>query len=565
MIAEALFALPLFGATKQVLGHPSSVIIGWMGDRNASGVHVDENTSLRFSGVWAARSKISSLIAQMPCKVFSKSTVGVRTEETEHSLYPLLHDEPNPDMDSFLFWEMLTDWWVSYGNAYAEKEMTGGGEVTALWPIHPSRIRPNRPSADFDKWIIAGNPSTELPRSDVLNIVGPFSVDGVFGRGVIESALESIGAGMAIDKYRGSFFANDATPPGVLQHPGKLGDTARANMRREWKSLHGGPDNKGNIAVLWEGMTYTKIGSDPEQTKLIESAKFSIEECARWFDLPPHVLKDLARATFSNIDSQQISLVVDCLVPRLVRIEKSIKRQLLSKRDKERGLFIKFIVDGLLRGDPKTRAEVNNLYLRAGVVNRNEVRGQDERNPIPNGDEYFVSQDMIPVSMLIKLKQAEVDNAQNPPEPVVQPAEEPEEPTEIDDEEDARQQKIIEAAEAAVLDVLSLMLRKEIEGVQRAANHPSEFITKLESFYESHSQRFLAAVRAPLTVWLLARGDDATGNRLHSMWIAHSETSKQRLLTAAECSAADLKASVEACVAKWTDRPKELISCFTTH
>lgn len=559
MIAEALFALPMLAATKQVLGHPASGVIGWMGGRNASGVHVDEHTSLGFSGVWAARSKIAGAIASLPCKTFMARDDGGRMEERKHKLYRILHDEPNPGMDSFLFWEAVTDWWVSYGNGYAEKEMTVGGEVAALWPIHPTRIRPNRPSADFDAWIVYGNPTVELPREDVLNIVGPFSCDGVFGRGVIEAAMESIGAGMAIDKYRGSFFANDATPPGVLQHPGKLSPEARNNMRSEWRSLHGGPDNRGNIAVLWEGMTYTKIGSDPEQTKLIESAQFSITEMARWFDLPPHVLKDLTRATFSNIDSQQISLVVDSYLPRIVRMEKSLNRQLLTERDKDRGLFIKFIVDGLLRGDPKLRAEVNNLYLRAGVINRNEVRVQDDRNPIENGNEYFVSQDMIPVSMLMKLKQAELDNAAtiplNPPEP--KPQDDPPADDEPTDEDAARLSGIVEAVEAVLLDVLTLMVRKESEGALRAANQPAEFIPKLEAFYESHSQRFIAAVRAPLTAWLVARG--VAEPTVESLCERHCGQSRELLLKAAECSPAELKMSVEACVATWTIRPKELL------
>lgn len=460
MILDWLYGGGGNAATVEMLGHPAAGVIGWTGPTGTSGVHVTPDTALGWSGVWAAQNKISGALASLPGKV-SQKVGATRNDATEHSLYPVVHDEPNEDMDSFVFWEMMHNWWVGRGNAFAEKELNGAGEVMGLWPIHPTRVRVYQPRGGARRWLVLGNqgsPSVTIPWEDMLNIVGPLSDDGIIGRGVIDQALESIGVAIATERYMGAYFGNGARPAGVLEHPTKLSPEARSNIRKEWNQVHQGPDNSNKVAVLWEGMKYIKVGTDPEQSQLIEAAQFRITDMARWYDLPPHVLADLTRSTFSNIDSQQISLVVDSYRTRIIRVEKSLRRQLFTQRDKDRGFFVRFVLDGLLRGDPKMRAETSAIKLRHGAFTINDWLAQEDMNPIgPEGDKRFIEANMTTIDKVGEEKPAPPPNL--PRLPV-----DDEEDTEIDDEDQDDEEEEEEARHQELLGGL-----KELKGIGTAA------------------------------------------------------------------------------------------------
>ncbi len=242
-------------AVKQSLGHPASGILGLFNGANDSGHVVNEETAIGYSGVWAASNKISGALSVMPKKVFEKIEGGGR-KEAGLPVNKVISAEPNADMDASIYWDMMIGWWMNLGNAFSEIVRNGAGQPAELWPIHPSRMRMNRMESNDIIWSVSNNNGmdTLIDDADILNLVGPFSNNGIIGRGIFEVASQSIGIGLANENTQASFYANGMRPAGILTHDSTLSPTARENIRREWSSVHGGKGNKGKIAVLWQGM-----------------------------------------------------------------------------------------------------------------------------------------------------------------------------------------------------------------------------------------------------------------------------------------------------------------------
>lgn len=394
---------------------PQNSIGNWPDDDDVgprrAGVRVNGASALTFSGCWAATNAIAGLFGTLPCKLYRKTDAG-REEAESHSLSALLAAEPNGDMDSFIFWEMMTQWWVNYGNAFAEiQRRKESGQIVALWPIHPSRVRPEKGNDQewTGRWLVRNNSGSDsvFDASELLNIVGALSDDGIVGKGVISYAATTIGTALAEQGYRGEFYANGGRPSGVLEHPQKLSDTARDNLRREWRTVHG---RSNEVAILWEGMKFNPVTVSPEHAEIINSSVFSIQEIARFYDLPPHVLYELSHGTFANVEEMNRFLVTHSYNRRIVRVEKAIQRQLLSEAEKRQKHFIKFNVDAFLRGNPKEQAEILEIEFRNGVTSADEWRALKDRNKLPdNGDVYWVRRDMAPTKLVIESAKKSVE------------------------------------------------------------------------------------------------------------------------------------------------------------
>lgn len=536
-----------------------------VGRKTKAGQVVTQETALGISSVWAASNKIGGMFGSLPCKMYRKDG-DKRIERSDHSLHYLIHDEPNPDMDSFVFWEMMGVWWVNKGNAFAEIERKGGkreGRITALWPIHWSRVSLEWNEAKTTyRWRIKNNttPDVYLESWEVLNIVGPLSCDGIIGRGVIDHLSNIIGIAMAVDEYRGAFFESGGKPGGVLKHPKTLDKAARENLRREWKAVHSGAAGAHEVAILWEGMDYTQIGVDAEKAQMVRAAEFTVTEMARAYDLPPHVLQDLTRSTFSNIDSQQISLVVDSYRPRIVRVEKSIQRQLLTPAEKAQRHYFRFNVDGMLRGDPKARAETNQIKLQNGSLTIDEWLIQDEKNPVGGaiGGARFIPANFTTVEKLV--------TAPIEPDPLavetVDVADE--EVDETEGEGTALSTRTRIAAYTVASGAMERMLRKEANEAKRAAGKPDTFAAWLESFYGKYAATLASAICAEVGLCLAVEGSDADADTQTQLVVAqHIDRSKQDLLDAADGSRETFAARVELVTDQWmTDRTKlELVKC----
>ena len=270
--------------------------------------------------------------------------MAARKKALDHPLYNLLHDEPNPEMSSFVFRETLMTHLLLWGNAYAQIIRNGKGEVIALYPLMPNRMVVDRDTKG--RLYYQYTTSTEdaptmkgvtvnLPPSDVLHIPG-LGFDGLVGYSPIAMAKNAIGMAIACEEYGAKFFANGAAPGGVLEHPGTIKDPQR--VRESWQSTFGGSGNSNKIAVLEEGMKYTPIGISPEQAQFLETRKFQVNEIARIFRVPPHMVGDLEKSSFSNIEQQSLEFVKYTLDPWVVRWEQDHSPVAPACRTRNRGI-----------------------------------------------------------------------------------------------------------------------------------------------------------------------------------------------------------------------------------
>ena len=390
------------------------------GSQSLSGEVVNEESALTYSAVWNAVSLISGTIGSLPLHLMQRKDTARRIAE-DRKMYAVLHDQWNPLMTAMAGRECMMAHILTWGNGYAEKVTDVFGEVRQLWPITPNRVRPMMMDGELVYRITLPNtmPDVILPREKVLHIPG-LGFDGFMGYSVISMARKSIGLGMAMETF-GSLFFGQGTHPGVIvSHPGKLGPESYKNMKGALTEAYSGLGQSHRLMLLEEGLKMEKVGIPNNDAQFLESRNFQIPEIARWFNLPPHKLKDLTRSSFSNIESEQISFVRDSIMPWLVRLEQNYQMQLLTPSDRDlsgRGRYYwKHSVEGLLRADSTGRAAFYGPMLDRGVFSINEVREYEDKDPIPGGDEHFVDLNKIPLSMVEEWFRKKIDNLQLTPE-----------------------------------------------------------------------------------------------------------------------------------------------------
>ena len=372
---------------------------------STSGKCVTERSAMQMTAVYSCVRILAEAVAGLPLHLYRYKEDGSKEKALSHPLYLLLHDEPNPEMSSFVFRETLMTHLLLWGNAYAQIIRNGKGEIIALYPLMPDRMAVDRDvngqlyyeyttSAD-DAPTVKGS-IVRLKPSDVLHIPG-LGFDGLVGYSPIAMAKNAIGLAIATEEYGSKFFANGAQPSGVLEHPGTIKDPQR--IRDSWMSQFGGSANSNKIAVLEEGLKYTPISISPEQAQFLETRKFQINEIARIFRVPPHMVGDLEKSSFSNIEQQSLEFVKYTLEPWLVRWEQSIQRTLFSAEEKKT-YFVRFNVEGLLRGDYASRMNGYAVGRQNGWMSANDIRELENLDRIPaeeGGDLYLINGNMLPL------------------------------------------------------------------------------------------------------------------------------------------------------------------------
>jgi HK97 family phage portal protein len=362
---------------------------------------------MQMTAVYSCVRILSEAVAGLPLHFYKYTEDGGKEKAAEHPLYFLLHDEPNPEMTSFVFRETLMTHLLLWGNAYAQIIRNGKGEVIGLYPLMPDRMGVERDSKGQlyyeytvsmeDAPTVKGS-TVVLPPTEVLHIPG-LGFDGLVGYSPIAMAKNAIGMAIACEEYGAKFFANGAQPSGVLEHPGTIKDPTR--VRESWQSTFGGSHNANKVAVLEEGMKYTPISISPEQAQFLETRKFQINEIARIFRVPPHMVGDLEKSSFSNIEQQSLEFVKYTLDPWVSRWEQSMARSLLTAEEKKK-YFVKFNVDGLLRGDYQSRMNGYAVGRQNGWMSANDIRELENLDRIPEeagGDLYLINGNMMPLSM----------------------------------------------------------------------------------------------------------------------------------------------------------------------
>lgn len=384
-----------------------SNVFGSFLSSSSSGKNVSQTSALSVTAVYSCVRILSEAIAGLPLHTYKYQKDGAKEKAINHPLYRLLHDEPNPEMTSFVFRETLMSHLLLWGNAYAQILRNGKGDVLALYPLAPNRMTVDRASngriyytystSDEDNPKLKSKCQVYLKSEDVLHIPG-LGFNGLIGYSPITMARNAIGMAMACEEYGAKFFANGANPSGVLEHPGTIKNPEK--LRESWNSLFRGSSNSHNIAILEEGLKYQPISISPNEAQFLETRKFQINEIARIFRIPPHMIGDLEKSSFSNIEQQSLEFVKYTLDPWVTRWEQSIHRTLFKDSEK-RDYFVKFNVDGLLRGDYQSRMSGYATGIQNGFLSPNDIRELENMDLIPDelgGNLYIVNGSMTKLS-----------------------------------------------------------------------------------------------------------------------------------------------------------------------
>lgn len=391
------FLQKLFKARDNPKDSVSSAPAFYMG-QSVSGKVVNERSSMQTTAVFACVRIIAETVASLPLHTYKYEGAGKETM-VDHPLYRILHDEPNPEMTSFTIRETLMTHLLLWGNAYCQIVRNGRGDVIGLYPLLPDKMAVDRDRKDELYYAYRKDGITYyLSPDEVLHIPG-LGFDGVMGYSPVALAKNAIGLNIAAEEYGGRFFANNATPSGILSTPGTIKDPTK--VRDAWQSTYGGSGNSNKVAVLEDGLQYQPISMPNSDAQFLETRKFQIEEICRIFQVPPHMVADLSKSSFSNIENQSISFVVHTIRPWLVRIEQAMNRKLFKESEKGQ-CFVSFNASALMRGDYKSRMDGYAIGIQNGFFSVNDVRRMENLDPIPaeeGGDLYLTNGNMLPLKM----------------------------------------------------------------------------------------------------------------------------------------------------------------------
>tara|TARA_R100000278_G_scaffold123208_1_gene111960 strand:+ start:520 stop:1767 length:1248 start_codon:yes stop_codon:yes gene_type:complete len=353
-------------------------------------VLVTPETALTFSAVYAAVRVISETIAQLPFNYYKKTNKG-REIYTDSPLQFLVNNEPNGYQTKYIFFEYFINTLLLYGNAYAYIQRDGVGTAIALTCLHPDDVQVKEKGG---RLVYEVRNQGIYDASDILHIPD-LTLDGYIGKSRISAARDNIALGIAAQTYGKNFFESGAKISGVLKHPGQLGADAMQSLSQQWhRTYHSGYAGGFKTAVLEEGMDYKPIQLSPQDAQFLTTRQFSILEVARIFRVPPHLLADLDRATFSNIEHQSTEFLNYCISPILKKVEAEFNKKLIFQGNKVNTYF-EHNVNALLRGDAKSRAEYYKSLFNVGAISPNEIRRKENMNDIDKGDVYYVPMNMI--------------------------------------------------------------------------------------------------------------------------------------------------------------------------
>lgn len=392
------------------LRSPTAWLTSWAGGNiTSSGIPVSPQGAMTLAAYYDCIRIIAEDCAKLPLQVLRRLERG-REKAIDHPLWPILHDEMNEDMTAMTGREVLFHHALGWGNGYAliQRDRSMGladGDVIGLYPIHPARVRPTRDrETGRIVYVVDSNSSLRdspdipvgIAAEDMIHIKG-LGPDGLVGYSVCQMAAESLGISLAAQTFGASFFRNGMSLGGVLEHPGKLSDTAAEHLRISFNEIYGGSWNAGKVGIFEEGMKFSRIGIPPEEAQFLETRQFQVLEVCRWFRMPPHKVAHLADATFSNIEQQNQEYVTDTLLPWLVRGEQEFNRKLLRMTD----YYTKHDVRGLLRGDSAARAQFYKDLFMVGALSPNDIREFEDQNPYDGGDEQFLQIQYAPVRKIV--------------------------------------------------------------------------------------------------------------------------------------------------------------------
>jgi HK97 family phage portal protein len=508
-------------------------------DYRSRGRKVTPESALAFAAVWRAVNLIGGQTASLPLHVYQKISDDERRRVGGHRIERLFNENANEEMEALTFVELFVSWAPLWGNGYAWKQREGD-EVVGIWPLLPWRMRIDRTPEGRLVYKYTQDNGQEKPYAprDILHLKN-LTKDGIIGRSVIAHARESVGLGLDQQQFLANFYQNNATPTGALISKARLPRKRQKELRKQWNEMHAGPANAGSVAVLHGDMDFKPMGMPLVDAQFLENRKANVLEIARMFGVPPHLLFDLDRATYSNIEAQGIEWLTYGLRYWLTKVAR-LANQLLTDEEKAAGFYCEHETAALLTTDIKSRYEAYGLALEKGFLSVNDVHRKENLPPIgPAGDVYRVQSNMIPADDLLQSFEK-----RNPPKPAASPK------PAINDR----------PAEALMGRTWKKLLKREVWNVTNAAKKPEKFCERIERCYEEFAQAALEELETPAA--LLAR---ETGEPVdhRAMVAAHCEESRRRLLDLAGRVTADqLLAAVTGELESWHNRRPEDALCL---
>lgn len=465
----------------------------WGAGTTASGVDVNEWTAMQFSVVWACVNRIASDVGKIPLHMFRRGDDQSRSRETKHPLSRIVSRSPGGDqITAFQFRETLQAHMLLFGNAFAEIERTNAGAVLALHPLKPSRIRIECKDGAMRYHYRRGHGhEVPIPRENILHLRG-LGYDGQVGYSVIRMAMESIGAAVAAERFGAHFFGHSAVPTTVLTHPGRLDDEDTVKrLRSSWKAMFGADGTEPlGVAVLEEGMKVERLTIPPEEAQFLETRQFMIPEICRWYGVPPHKVGDLSRATFSNIEQQDLAYLGDTLMSWLVRWQQQLHLALLKPEEQDL-YFFEFDTNAFVRADVKARHEAYAIAKTNGWMNADEIRARENMNALPDGQGqiYTVQSNMTTPGAIGAAPAAPAAPA--PPMPAADDQTADEAPKK------KKRAALVEAAtratEALVIAAYRSLHRVEADRARRAIKR-GEVPSLVSGFYAEHAEHVRSAL-----------------------------------------------------------------------
>lgn len=390
--------------TKAIRGHavsgvtnPQGWLVDWLGGGTSStGLNVDENTALTSTALYACVKILAETISSLPLHVYQEQADGSKLKAIDHPLYPVLHLQPNPEMTTQEWLEAIVGHLMLWGNCYSEIQYDYGGRPIALWPLRPDRMQifrdPQTLELDYQFSLYRGGMVHLLPEQ-VLHI-RLMSRDGILGLSPVGQNMEAIGLDLALLKYGGKLFGNSAVPIGAITYNRPLQPKQKEDLRQSWNAKYQGLDNAARTALFEDGMGWQAIGLPPEQLQYVQLRQFTLQDMARMYRIPPHLLQELTRSTNNNIEHQGIDFVTYTLRPHLTRFEQRMQSRLFHGPGK---YYPMLRVDGLLRGDLASRYAAYAIARQWGWESVNTILQMEDRNPIgTEGDEYLRPLNMVP-------------------------------------------------------------------------------------------------------------------------------------------------------------------------
>ena len=355
----------------------------------------DTDKALTLTAVWCAIRLLAESVSSLPVSVYSKQANGDKLEDSKSPIYNLVKFKPNYYQNKITFFEFIMLSICTEGNSYVQIVRNNSGTPVQLICLSPSNVTVVVNNNELFYQVDGGS---VLDSSDMLHFK-TITDDGVTGLSPIDQCAKALNWGVSLEEFGSTFFSNGAKPSSILQTDRALSDTALQRLKTSFNNNYGKLKNSNSTIVLEEGLTFKPISISPEQAQFLSSRQFSIEEVARIFNVPPHMLKDLSKSSFNNIEMQSQEFVTYTLMPYITRIEQEMNLKLF--RSNELGkTFVEFNVNGLLRGDVKSRTEAYKTAITNGYMSINEVRQKENLNSIEGGDKHFMQMNMTTIDKI---------------------------------------------------------------------------------------------------------------------------------------------------------------------